>query len=411
METAAEPAAHGRLWWLLRPRAIRDRERRAYLEEIESRARLAAGEQPGEERLATLREHATAVAPTEVPLRLILAYLGPVLVAGTVAGIAAGIALPLLWLPGPGAVPDWLGALFVWVVLFSGVILVARVAFSIVLALGGRAVFLLALGGLGIAACVEVDRSGLPFGLGPAEAYAATAAAATAAAVALAWLAVSVVSLGLYSLFARSSLTGHPESLLVVSLVNALAAVRAIEAGGAKAQLHDRRWRALQELERAALAAERATAKRLAPGDPATAAWLRERADGVAAALRFHKRSLLEGGPGDGTLAERLEETLEHALAERWGDLERRRPTPIAARSRARGFVSTAIRASIPLGALLVLRGFGIADEGALADYLLVATGAWLVLTFLAQYDPLFSAKMGSVGDLTKTLGSPGPKP
>jgi hypothetical protein len=52
-----------------------------------------------------------------------------------------------------------------------------------------------------------------------------------------------------------------------------------------------------------------------------------------------------------------------------------------------------------------VLRVVGVPGfDGNVGDYLLAAGGAWLALSFLAQYDPLFSAKIGAAADISKTL-------
>jgi len=72
-----------------------------------------------------------------------------------------------------------------------------------------------------------------------------------------------------------------------------------------------------------------------------------------------------------------------------------------AGRSGHHPALGTVLRATGPIVLRVVgVRGF----DGNVGDYLLAAGGAWLALSFLAQYDPLFSAKIGAAADISKTL-------
>lgn len=42
--------------------------------------------------------------------------------------------------------------------------------------------------------------------------------------------------------------------------------------------------------------------------------------------------------------------------------------------------------------------------DGAIGDYAVIGSAVWLALSFLAQYDPLFGAKIGAAADISRTL-------
>jgi hypothetical protein len=85
--------------------------------------------------------------------------------------------------------------------------------------------------------------------------------------------------------------------------------------------------------------------------------------------------------------------------------VERRPAQQVSRGSRLRLLGATTLRGAMPLVTAVVLRLLGVPGfDGSVGDYLLAAGGAWLALSFLAQYDPLFSAKIGAAADISKTL-------
>jgi hypothetical protein len=102
---------------------------------------------------------------------------------------------------------------------------------------------------------------------------------------------------------------------------------------------------------------------------------------------------------------DRLRRTVEAAARNEWKDLERRPAFQGSPRSRLRRFVGTTLRGATPLAAVITLRAFDVPGlDGPIGGYVLIGSGVWLVLSFLAQYDPLFGAKIGAAADISKTL-------
>jgi hypothetical protein len=107
----------------------------------------------------------------------------------------------------------------------------------------------------------------------------------------------------------------------------------------------------------------------------------------------------------DESAVERLRGTLRAAANGDWNGVERRPAHEASRSSRLRLLLATTLRGAAPLVAVALLRLFGVPGfDGKVGDYLLAASGAWLALSFLAQYDPLFSAKIGAAADISKTL-------
>jgi hypothetical protein len=395
----------------LRSRWRKARERES--EYWDTKASLA-GLRPGYPEPPTpeaIRAQATLLAPTAV-VQEILWWIGeyiffPALVLASVIG---GLASPSAWLDAPSGVGGWAGMLALWLPLFvlGAAIARATISDSVDEAAGplGRFALLVAVAGIATLIVVVLDRTGAPFGLRGIWTYAASAAA----------LSVAIALVGFVFLFAffaageyalrRIAVARHPDSVLVQALLDAVSDLHMAYGSGQGARVvSDRRLSAVRSLENAAVTAERYLPRRVNPKDQATAIWLRGLGGEVASALRAHKRWIITQSVRDEAAVDRLRATLMAAAAGNWRDLERRTVYEIPRSSRLLVLLATTLRGGIPLAVVVALRAFDVRGfEGAYGDYALIVAAVWLVVSFLAQYDPLFSTKIGAVTDLSKTL-------
>ena len=350
-----------------------------------------------------LKRHADALASTLLPIRVFDAYLQPLIAAAVVAAAAVGLALPAAWRDEPAG-GGWARVAAIWVPLFLvGVgLTLAQFTEPLRRALSDRAhvVFVTGLACLwaGIVVALREWAS-------ETAGYAFTAAAVSAATLSAALLLLMVVYLTLSYVLRRVAISRHADSVFVHSLLEALTNLFFLDGRDHDRLAFDPRREAVRSLEAAAVAAEHYLPRFLDPRDEATAGWLRERSAQWASALRAHKRWILTERARDEQAVGRLRETLRAAATGQWNELERRPAFEVSRGSRLRLLGATALRGATPLAAVIVLRALGVPGlDGSAGDYVLIASGAWFALSFLAQYDPLFSTKIGAAADISKTL-------
>jgi len=380
--------------------------RTAYFREWEVNRSLA--DLP-ESAAPVLKRHATVLAPTALPIRLLDEYVASWLVLSALAGIAVGLTAPQAWLDRPSGGSEWVQTLAVWLPLaaLAGAITLAPLTERAHRVLGQRGKFLLAAGtgGIWVTILISLEHWGAPFGLGGVTAYAASAAALAAATMTAGFLALIVVYVTLVYSLRRIAIARYADSVLVQSLLEVMTNLFFLDGREHEGIAFDPRREAVHSLEIAAVTAERYLPRLLNPRDEATATWLRERTAEWASALRAHKRWILTERARDEKAVERLRETLRAVADGDWNRVERRPAYQASRGSRVRVLAATSLRGAAPLVAAILLRVFDVPGfEGKIGDYALVAGGAWLALSFLAQYDPLFSAKIGAAADISKTL-------
>jgi hypothetical protein len=160
------------------------------------------------------------------------------------------------------------------------------------------------------------------------------------------------------------------------------------------------RW-AMETIERAA-SMLRTHLKAEPTGDLRTDAWLGQRADGHAEALRECKKVLLSPGVGSvETLRRRLGDDFVQIARGYWRHLPWTDPGPAAAKTRrlrARTTVRTGLIALGPLAIILVISGqgwFGLGGDAA-EELKLIALG-WAFLSIVMPLDPGFSEKLAAL--------------
>ena len=396
--------------WLQRsartPAKVRRETRSAYFHDWETSCSLA--DLPDGTARAVKR-HAEALAPTALPIRLLDQYVGPTLLVATATGIGVGLGVAAAWLPAPRGAGEWLQVLGLWLplALIGCTLTLAPFADHVDRYLGqrGKSTLAAAVGCLWVVAIVALDRWGAPFGLGGVARYGATSAALTAATLTVAALLLIAAYVTLAYVLRRLAIRRHADSVFVQALVDALTNLFFLDGREHDGLGLDPRREAVRSLETAAVMAERYLPRFLDPRDEATATWLRERAAQWASALRSHKRWIITERARDEDGVQRLRDTLRAAACGEWNHVDRRPAFEASRGSRVRLVLATTARGATPLVAAVVLRLLGVPGfDGNVGDYLLAAGGAWLALSFLAQYDPLFSAKIGAAADISKTL-------
>ena len=246
---------------------------------------------------------------------------------------------------------------------------------------------------------------GAPFGLGDVATYALSAAALTAAALSAGLLLLIVVYVTLVYVLRRVAISKHADSAFVHTLLEALTNLFFLDGRNIDRLGFDPRREAVRSLEAAAVAAEVYLPRFLDPGDVTTVTWLSERTAQWASALRAHKRWIITGRAKDEHAVDRLRASLKAAACGDWKDMESRPAVSASRGSRVRLLLATTLRGATPLVAAIVLREAGAPGfDGAIGDYAVIGSGVWLALSFLAQYDPLFGAKIGAAADISRTL-------
>jgi hypothetical protein len=388
------------------PSKVRRETRTAYFHEWETSCSLA--DLPDGTARAVKR-HAEALAPTALPVRLLDQYVGATLVVATVAGIVVGLAATNAWLAGPDGTGEWMQAVLLWLPLAAIACASSLAPFAdrVDRFLGQRSKFAFAagIGCIWAFAIVALDRWGAPFGLGGIVRYAVSAAVLTAATLTATVLLLIVVYVTLAYVLRRVAIRRHADSVFIQALVDVLTNFFFLDGRDHEGLGFDPRREAVRSLETAALTADRYLPPFFDPRDETTATWLRERSAQWASALRAHKRWVITERARNEDAIERLRDTLRAAAHGEWNTVERRPAQQASRSSRLRLLVATTLRGATPLVAVVLLRVFGVPGfDGNVGDYLLAASGAWFALSFLAQYDPLFSAKIGAAADISKTL-------
>jgi hypothetical protein len=378
----------------------------AYLHEWETNRSLAG---MSDAAAGALKRHAEALAPTVLPVRLLDEYVLAVKALNVTVGIGVGLLLPQLWLDDPSGSGEWLRVVLLWLPLAgaAGALTLSPFGRRAQRLVGdpGKAMLVAALGCAWTIIVVMLDRWGAPFGLGDVATYALSAAALTAAALSAGLLLLIAFYVTLVYVLRRTAITKHADSAFVHTLLEALTNLFFLDGRSLDQLGFDPRREAVRSLEAAAVAAEVYLPRFLAPGDETTATWLRERAAQWASALRAHKRWILTGRAQDDDAVDRLRATLRAAACGDWKDVERRPAVAVSRGSRVRLLLATALRGATPLVAAVILRQAGAPGfDGAIGDYAVIGSAVWLALSFLAQYDPLFGAKIGAAADISKTL-------
>ena len=377
--------------------------RRAFLHEWDASRSLA---DVPDSAASALKRHAEALAPTLLPIRVLDSYVEPLIAASVVAGAAVGLLVPRAWLDDPETGAGWVRVCAIALPLFLVAAGLTLAQFTErlkrLLSDGAHLAVVAFFAAAWTAAVLVLDRSR---GLGGTATYALSAAALAAATLSAALLLLIGVYLTLGYVLRRIAIARHADSFFVHSLLEALTNLFFLDGRVDGRLAFDPRREAVRSLEAAAVAGEHYLPRFLDPRDEATAAWLRERAAQWASAIRAHKRWILTERTPDERALDRLRETLCAAATGEWSQLERR-PAFLASRgSRLRVLAATILRGATPLAAAVVVRALGVPGlDGSIGDYVLIASGAWLALSFLAQYDPLFSAKIGAAADISKTL-------
>jgi hypothetical protein len=356
-----------------------------------------------------LKRHAEALAPTVLPLRLLDEYVLLVKALNVTVAIAVGLLVPQAWLEGPSGGGEWLQVVLVWLPLaaVAGALTLSPFGRPAERLLGdsGKAMLVAGLGCAWTAIVLMLDRWGAPFGLGDVTAYALSAAALTAAALSAGLLMLILFYVALVYVLRRLAISKHADSAFVHTLLEALTNLFFLDGRSLDQLRFDPRREAVRSLEAAAVAAEVYLPRFLEPGDETTAVWLRERTAQWASALRAHKRWILTGRAKDEHAVGRLRASLKAAACGDWKDMESRPAVGVSRGSRVRVLLATALRGGLPLVAAIVLRQAGAPGfDGAIGDYAVIGSGVWVALSFLAQYDPLFGAKIGAAADISRTL-------
>jgi hypothetical protein len=388
------------------PRKVWRDARIEYLREWERNRSLA--EVP-DAAAGALKRHAEALAPTVLPIRLLDEYVLPLKALNVIVAIVVGLLVPQAWLVGPSGTGEWLRVVLIWLPLaaVAGALTLSPFGRRADRLLGdsGKAMLVVALGCGWTAIVLMLDRWGAPFGLGNIATYALSAAALTAAALSGGLLLLVAVYVTLVYVLRRLAITKHADSAFVHTLLEALTNLFFLDGRNLDRLGFDPRREAVRSLEAAAVAAEVYLPRFLAPGDETTAAWLRERSAQWASALRAHKRWILTCRAKDEGAVDRLRGSIRAAACGDWKDLETRPAVGVSRGSRVRLLVATGLRGGIPLVIAIVLRQAGVPGfEGAIGDYAVIGSAVWLALSFLAQYDPLFGAKIGAAADISRTL-------
>ncbi len=378
----------------------------AYLREWEQNRSLA--EIP-DAVAGALKRHAEALAPTVLPIRLLDEYVFAVKVLNIVVAIGVGLLVPQTWLNGPSGSGDWLGVVLLWLPLAAVAGALTLFPFDRraerLLGDAGKAMLVAGLGCAWTAIILMLHQWGAPFGLGDVAEYALSAAALTAAALSAGLLLLIAVYVTLVYVLRRLAISQHADSAFVHTLLEALTSLFFLDGRNLDRLAFDPRREAVRSLEAAAVAAEVYLPRFLEPGDETTATWLRERTAQWASALRAHKRWILTDRAKDEKAVDRLRDSLRAAACGNWKDMETRPAVGVSRGSRVRLLVATTLRGATPFVAAIVLREAGAPGfEGAIGDYAVIGGGVWLALSFLAQYDPLFGAKIGAAADISRTL-------
>jgi hypothetical protein len=386
-----------KVWHDARVEYLREWERNRSLAEIPD---AAAG---------ALKRHAEALARTVLPLKLLDEYVLLVKALNVTVATCVGLLVPQAWLQGPSGSGEWLQAVLLWLPLaaFAGALTLSPFGRRAERLLGdaGKAMLVAALGFGWTAIILVLERWGAPFGLGDIATYALSAAALTAAALSAGLLLLIAFYVTLVYVLRRLAISRHADSAFVHTLLEALTSLFFLDGRSLDQLGFNPRREAVRSLEAAAVAAEVYLPRFLDPGDEATAVWLRERTAQWASALRAHKRWLITGRAKDEAAVERLRASLKAAACGDWKDMESRPAVGVSRGSRVRLLLATGLRGGVPLVLAIVLRQAGVPGfDGAIGDYAVIGSAVWLALSFLAQYDPLFGAKIGAAADISRTL-------
>jgi hypothetical protein len=153
--------------------------------------------------------------------------------------------------------------------------------------------------------------------------------------------------------------------------------------------------------------------RRLRSGDTRTNAWLTETTNEIAAALREQKKMLLIFKPGTRTqFLVHITTNLIHAFNGNWDELTKDKPEKIPFSQIWRTRVAELLRMLFAAGSPLILmwgvQQTSLALRGTLFETIIIIAIIWAILSLLAAFDPLYSAKIVSLKDIVQFLPMPG---
>ncbi|GEM_PF-6393937 len=177
-----------------------------------------------------------------------------------------------------------------------------------------------------------------------------------------------------------------------------------------------RQWRVLafkrqlmNQLEDAANCVQHNLPNRLRSGDAGTDAWLVKTANEIAAAVRAQKRMLLPTKPHSrAQFLEHVTNNLLPALSGNWDELEKATPEKIPFPqnwlARAAELLRVSFTGGIPLLLVWSIQQTPLALQGTLFETVTTMAILWAILTLLAAFDPLYSAKIVSLKDIVQFM-------
>jgi|ERR1043165_4741049 hypothetical protein len=161
----------------------------------------------------------------------------------------------------------------------------------------------------------------------------------------------------------------------------------------------------ISKLEEASRCIEVDLPRRLRAGEAASDAWIKTRAEEMAAGVR----SLIKGvvTPNQYTyewLQRHVADYFVHSLRGDWDSFERVTPEKVSPpqllRTRALRFLRALGSAAVPLVILLIVYKWNLVPDPTVFGYLEVGALAWAALGFVAQLDPDYAAKITAVKDV-----------
>jgi hypothetical protein len=164
----------------------------------------------------------------------------------------------------------------------------------------------------------------------------------------------------------------------------------------------------ISEFEQAAVTVERHLPRIVATADVRTGDWLKIRSAGIAASLRDYKMRVLI--PGSQTALE-LHTEMRSLLVSLgngdWNAIRSCDPDPVTRREGARrlfSFGRSIFTALMPAIVLLLVQQTDYKLTGGVANWAIVASVAWAVVSLLLLIDPQFAEKFGFVTGATTSV-------
>jgi hypothetical protein len=150
-------------------------------------------------------------------------------------------------------------------------------------------------------------------------------------------------------------------------------------------------------IEGVAVRVEHDLRRQLASSDSATDQWVRETTRRIASAFRLQKRALVT--PKTSTMARLITDNAQNLVyfaSGNWSALPQA-DAQTAPKSRAYSILRTAVAALVPLALVATGIAIGFWPHGIVRDASVAAAVAWVVVTILASFDPLFHEKLAAI--------------